>query len=153
MNDSINYNVLVQNAMLDVVKNSLLAVVNNGGLLPGEHHFYIKFLTNHKRVRMATSLRKRFPETMTIVIQRQYRDLQVHDDDFEITLRFGGVSQNLVIPFASLLEFHDPHANFKIGFNPIIESNDDGEPGDSSEIAYDNLDNVVSFEEFRRKQS
>lgn len=153
MNNSINYDVLAQNAMLDVVKNSLLAVVNNGGVLPGEHHFYIKFMTNHKRVRMATSLRQRFPETMTIVIQRQYRDLQVHDDDFEITLRFGGISQNLVIPFASLLEFHDPYANFKITFKPIIESNDDGRQDDLSETAYDNLDNVVSFEKFRRKQS
>lgn len=153
MNDSIDYNLLAQNAMLDVVKNCLHAVVNNNGVLPGEHHFYIKFQTNHKRVRMATSLRKRFPETMTIVIQRQYRDLQVHDDDFEITLRFGGVSQNLVIPFASLLEFHDPYANFKIAFKPIIESNDDTQPEDSSETAYDNLDNVVSFEKFRRKQS
>lgn len=153
MNDSINYDALTRNAMLDVVKNSLLAVVNNEGVLPGEHHFYIKFQTNHKRVRMATSLRKRFPETMTIVIQRQYRDLQVHDDDFEITLRFGGVSQNLVIPFASLLEFNDPHANFKIILNPIIESKDDGPQDDSSETAYDNLDNVVSFEKFRRKQS
>lgn len=151
MKNSINYTQLAQNAMLGVVKNSLKAVVDNDGILPGDHYFYIKFLTGHKRVRMSTSLRKRFPKDMTIVIQRQFRDLQVHDDDFQISLKFGGIPQNLVIPFASLVEFNDPHANFRITFNPAIENKDEAEEEKADTTAYDNLDNVVSFEKFRRR--
>lgn len=153
MINSISYDALVQKALQDIVKSSLNAVLDNDGILPGEHHFYIKFLTGHKRVRMATTLRQRFPENMTIVIQRQYRDLQVHDDDFEITLRFGGIPQTLVIPFASLIEFNDPHAKFQLTFKPILETNDDEREDNSANTNYDDLDNVVSFEKFRRKQS
>ena len=151
MDNLINYTELAQKAMLQVVKNALEAVIDNGGVLPGDHHFYITFHTGHKRVRMSTDLRKRFPEKMTIVIQRQYRDLQVHDDDFEVTLKFAGMPQNLVIPFASLTDFSDPYANFRVTFNPSIDNTSEDRKFSEESTAYDNLDNVVSFEKFRRR--
>ena len=40
--DAISYELLVEKALLGVVKNALEITRDNGGL-PGNHHFYISF--------------------------------------------------------------------------------------------------------------
>lgn len=114
--DTIDYPALVQTAMLGVVRGVLARAAESG--LPGEHHFYIGFATGHAGVRLAPRLRTRFPDEMTVVLQHQFRDLEVHDDRFAVTLRFGGRPERLTIPFDAITSFGDPAADFGLRFQP-----------------------------------
>lgn len=115
MTDYIGYDALSQAAMRGVVREALRRAKSSGGL-PGEHHFYISFRTRAPGVKIAPHLVQRFPEEMTIVIQHQYWDLEVHDGHFEIVLKFAGVPQHLSIPLAAITRFVDPSVNFGLAF-------------------------------------
>ena len=114
--DHIGYQALTQAALKGVVKTALEAVLK-AGALPGDHHFYITFRTRTQGVQMADYLKDRFPDEMTIVMQHQYWDFEVHDDRFEIILKFSGVPQHLRIPFAAVTRFFDPSVNFGLQFD------------------------------------
>lgn len=115
MTDYIGYDALSQAAMRGVVREALRRAKASGGL-PGEHHFYISFRTRAPGVKIAPHLVQRFPEEMTIVVQHQYWDLEVHDGHFEIVLKFSGVPQHLSIPLAAITRFVDPSVNFGLAF-------------------------------------
>lgn len=115
MTDYIGYDALTQAAMRGVVREVLKQARENGGM-PGDHHFYITFRTKAPGVKIADYLVERFPDDMTIVVQHQFWDLEVHDGHFEIILKFNGVPQHLFIPFAALTRFVDPSVNFFLTF-------------------------------------
>ena len=64
--DRIRYDILAQDALRGVMRKVLAEVARTG--LPGEHHFFITFLTNAPGVRVSSRLRERYPEQMTIVL-------------------------------------------------------------------------------------
>ena len=70
--DHIRYDILAQEALRGVMRKVLAEVSRTG--LPGNHHFFITFLTGAPGVRISSRLRERYPEQMTIVLQYQYRD-------------------------------------------------------------------------------
>jgi hypothetical protein len=78
--DHIRYDILAQEALRGVMRKVLAEVARTG--LPGNHHFFITFLTNAPGVRISPRLREKYPEQMTIVIQFQYWDLKVSDTGF-----------------------------------------------------------------------
>ena len=117
MTDKIGYEALTQAAMRGVVRDVLQTTQANGSPA-GDHHFYITFRTRAPGVKIADHLVERFPQDMTIVIQHQYWDLEVHDAHFEIILKFSGVPQHLHIPFTALARFVDPSVNFGLTFEP-----------------------------------
>lgn len=112
--NEINYDKLINNNLLGVVKDALKIASVQG--LPGENHFYITFKTNAPNVELPRMLQIQYPENMTIVLQHQFSDLVVTDDKFSVTLVFGGVPYTLVIPFASITYFADPYAKFGLSF-------------------------------------
>jgi hypothetical protein len=93
--------------------------------LHGNHHFYVSYDTNHVGVEMAESLRRQYPDEITIVIQHNFKDLQVFDEYFQISLSFGGKHTKLVIPFKAITSFADPSEMFELEFNEEIDRNDD----------------------------
>jgi hypothetical protein len=111
----IPYDEIVQEALRAVV-GRVLGVVEKGGNLPGEHHFYITFKTNAVGVDIPQHLSQRFPDEMTIVIQNRFWDLKVNPDGFEVGLSFNQVPAKLVIPFAAVTGFVDPAVNFALQF-------------------------------------
>ena len=113
--DLIRYDVLTQEALRDVIKKVLEEVSVAG--LPGEHHFFITFRTDHPGVRLSARMRENYPEEMTIVIQHSYWDLKVNDTAFEIDLSFDDVLERLRVPFAALKGFFDPHVKFGVQFD------------------------------------
>ena len=157
MTDYIGYEALTQAAMRGVVREALKRANTNGGL-PGDHHFYITFRTRAPGVKIADYLVERFPEDMTIVIQHQFWDLEVHDGHFEIILKFSGVPQHLFIPYAAITRFVDPSVNFGLTFEaqdkneavigPAVEVNDSEEPGAQPA---EEAGTVVNLDAFRRK--
>jgi len=118
--DHIRYDILAQEALRGVMRKVLAEVARTG--LPGNHHFFITFLTNAPGVRISTRLHEKYPEQMTIVIQFQYWDLKVTDAGFEIGLSFSDVPERLEIPFAAVRGFYDPSVNFELEFDVKTET-------------------------------
>ena len=113
--DHIRYDILAQEALRGVMRKVLQEVQRTG--LPGNHHFFITFLTGAPGVRVSTRLKERYPEQMTIVLQYQYWDLKVTDVGFEVGLSFSDVPEKLEVPFAAVRGFYDPSDNFELEFD------------------------------------
>jgi hypothetical protein len=96
----------VHAALRSLVRGALAHAAAHG--LPGEHHFYLSFRTDHPGVAMPARLKQQYPEEMTIVLQHQFWDLKVQEDAFTVGLAFGGVPASLTVPFAALTGFADP---------------------------------------------
>jgi uncharacterized protein len=113
--DLIRYDILAQEALRGVIRKVLSEVAKAG--LPGNHHFFITFLTEAPGVRISSRLKEKYPEQMTIVLQHQFWDLQVTEQLFEVGLSFGEVPERLVIPFSAVRGFYDPSVNFELEFD------------------------------------
>lgn len=111
----IDYGKLIDDAMHVIVRQALGYVKN--GSLPGKHHFFISFLTSYPGVKISDSLKARYPDEMTIVIQHQFEDLKVTEKNFSVVLSFDNVKENIVIPFDSLVAFADPSVKFGLQFS------------------------------------
>jgi hypothetical protein len=103
MADQIRYDLLTQQALRGVVHSVLADTAKKG--LPGDHHFYISFDTRADGVRLSDRLRAQYPHEMTIILQHQFWDLKVGDDEFEVGLSFGGVPERLTVPFEAINGF------------------------------------------------
>ena len=112
----LNYDLLVEDTLRLVVR-SALKITEQSGLI-GETHFYISFHTGYPGVEMDDALRAQHPETITIVIQHQFADLDVQDDHFGITLFFGGKPSSMTVPFTAVTSFNDPSVGFGLQFEP-----------------------------------
>ena len=154
MADEIDYGNLMHNAMRSLIQDVLAEVKNNG--LPGEHHFFITFDTNHAGVEMASWLKDRYPTEITVVMQHWYDDLEVKDDGFSVTLNFGDTPEHLVIPYEAILTFVDPSVEFGLRFetNEKDEDTDEQKPTVSKESNNDDTKKetgqVVSLDNFRK---
>lgn len=113
--DQIRYDILAQEALRGVMRKVLAEVARTG--LPGNHHFFITFLTGAPGVRISSRLRERYPEQMTIVVQFQYWDLKVSETGFEVGLSFSDVPEKLEVPFSAVRGFYDPSVNFELEFD------------------------------------
>lgn len=116
--DLMRYDLLAQEALRGVIKAALRKVVKLGGL-PGEHHFYIAFNTTSPGVRLSETLKQRYPREMTIVVQHQYWNLIVNEEEFEVELSFNDVPERLVIPFSAVKGFLDPSVQFGLQFETV----------------------------------
>lgn len=155
----IPYDRWAQEALREVAIRALEHAAANG--LPGEHHYYITFRTDHPGVHIPGHLRARYPEEMTIVLQYQFDDLRVDRQTglFGVTLYFGGVPAQLTIPFDALAMFHDPQARFGLRFRAVGAPGVDteAEPGQESmpesppQVDEPQPGQVVSLDAFRRK--
>ena len=161
MTDSIiKYDELVQAALIGVVRDILIDTAEHG--LPGEHHFYITFQTNHPGVNIPAYLKERYEEDMTIVLQNQFWDLFIDDEHFEISLSFNRNKELLYVPFDALLGFFDPSVDFGLHFNSddeapveLVEKEDiTTSPIVEKKVVEDTdeKDNIVAMDTFRKKK-
>ena len=119
--DAIDYGELMQEALKGVLRSALNVAATEG--LPGRHHFYITFRTDHPGVGIATHLKAQYAEEMTVVLQHQFDNLDIDKDGFGVTLRFNRRPERLEIPFDAVTAFVDPAVNFALHF----QADDDGE--------------------------
>ncbi|MEO6298763.1 MAG: ClpXP protease specificity-enhancing factor SspB [Paracoccaceae bacterium] len=170
MNDAtpdslIPYDEIVQEALRAVVGRVLGAVQRAGGMLPGNHHFYITFKTGAPGVTIPDHLRERFPDEMTIVMQNKFWDLAVGDEGFVIGLSFNQIPAKLHIPFAAITAFVDPAVDFGLQFQaalsdiePTAHEDAENDAPDATEradavnvSAADDASNVVTVDFGRKK--
>ncbi|MCP4394222.1 MAG: hypothetical protein GY804_08180 [Alphaproteobacteria bacterium] len=165
MIEEIDYNILVENALKNVIKEALEITAERG--LLGENHFYITFKTTHPEASVPASLKAQHPEEMTIVLQHQFLELDVQNDLFSVTLSFNGVNQRLTVPYDSIISFADPFATFGLQFShkhaeddlaesmnkkPILRSVDDESFNETINDADDGLSNIHEEEPSKNTQ-
>ena len=158
----IPYDAIVQEALRAVVGRVLGEIVERGSELPGAHHFYITFKTHAAGVSVPPSLRERFPDEMTIVLQNKFWDLKVEEDHFSVGLSFNQIPADLVIPYAAITQFVDPAVDFGLQFQATVEDmeptetedpeNDGAEQGDGPSVTEsEDGSNVVTVDFGRKK--
>ncbi len=154
---TIDYGTLMHDAMRGLIAGVLRGVAKDG--LPGEHHFFISFDTNHPGVEIADWLRDRYPEDMTVVLQHWYDGLEVRDDGFSVTLNFGDSPEPLTIPWAAMKTFVDPSVEFGFRFERRGDVGRDGPEGGEAEAPFAEVAaeeaprrdaEVVSLDRFRK---
>ena len=157
--DLIRYDILAQEALRGVVRKVLSEVVRTG--LPGEHHFFISFVTTAPGVRLSQRLLEQYDKEMTIVLQNQFTDLKVTETGFEVGLSFDGRPEILGIPFSAIKGFFDPSVQFGLQFDVERAPPAEAEAGSSGETATAANaapatpetpgEKVVSLDSFRKK--
>jgi hypothetical protein len=124
--DHIRYDLLTQDALRGVIRTVLADAAVKG--LPGDHHFFITFDTRAEGVRMSPRLKATYPDEMTIVLQHQFWDLTVGEEEFEVGLAFNGIPERLHVPLKAVKGFLDPSVRFGLQFTV------EGETGAKDEI-------------------
>lgn len=121
--DHIRYDVLARDALRGVLRRVLTDAAEHG--LPGEHHFFITFVSHAEGVKISPRLLAQYPEEMTVILQHQFWDLSVSEDRFEVGLSFGGIPERLVVPFKSIKNFFDPSVKFGLQFETSDDATDE----------------------------
>ncbi len=99
--------------------------------LPGEHHFYLTFRTDHPGTAIPPRLRAQYPQEMTIVLQHQFWDLKMDREAglISVGLSFGGVPTTLVVPLDAVIGFADPYVRYGLRFQVAMPEAPAGSPG------------------------
>ncbi len=175
--DLLRYDIWIEEALRGVIRRSLLAIEASG--LPGDHHFYITFRTDHPDVHIADWLCAEYPEEMTIVLQHQYEDLSIGPEGFNVRLRFAGRPELLEVPYEAITSFADPSVSFglqlksvdldeededmdgeltpeELGINPSARLNDSARTRDGDDDGDGDGDDkktgeVITLDAFRKK--
>jgi hypothetical protein len=176
--DLLQYDRMFDEALRGVVRKVLRIVAGHG--LPGDHHFFLTFRTDYPGVEISESLRRQYPEEMTIVLQKVFWDLEVSEHSFTVGLSFNAVRQHLVIPFDALTVFQDRSVNFTLQFQQAADISGDAAtaaaqgvpdntpegrdvpdsaepahqespPGEAAGGSAENDDNVITLDTFRKK--
>jgi hypothetical protein len=155
------YEAWTEDALRRVVARAVAHAGAHG--LPGQHHFYITFRTDHPGVVIPPRLRAQYPQEMTIVLQHQFWDLKVDETAglFSVGLTFGGTPASLVVPLEAMTAFADPAVRFGLGFHPVMpEGSPERAEATSAPAAEDatpqdeaasETPQVVSLDAFRRR--
>jgi uncharacterized protein len=154
--DLMHYESMAQDALRGVVKAALKRVAQEG--LPGDHHFYITFKTRAPGVSAPADLLAKYPDEMTIVLQRQFWDLAPGETFFSVTLSFGKEPKKLSIPYAAVTVFYDPSVQFRLVFEVLAPTPLEAEPEapaskktDPAPAPAADEPKVVSLDQFRKK--
>ena len=134
--DLIGYNDIINKSMINIVVDVLKKIKKNG--LPGEHQIYVTFLTNVSGVLISKSLKNKFREEMTIMLQHQFSELEIKSNYFSVILHFDNKPEKIVVPYTAMTKFVDPAVNFGIDFT--LESQKDSHRVElTQQLANENL--------------
>lgn len=161
LQDLIDYGKLVDEAM-HIIVSKVLKIVQEKGL-PGNHHFFISFVTKFPGVKISKALMNKYPREMTIVLQYQYQDLAVDSKGFTVSLSFNGVKEKIYVPFTAITTFADPSVQFGLQFREVgytypeseeldleVELDEDKPKKKGEKKSKSGDTNVVSLEQFRK---
>lgn len=143
MSQAINYESLLRDASLDVVRIILNLIARNG--LYKKQHLYITFASKYPGIKMIDEFKDE--DEMTIVLQHEFWDLKIDDYGFSVSLAFDNSDETIYIPFSSLICVNVPSEDFSLNFVPIV-----------SDIKNDIIENnkqytnkIISLADFRKR--
>ena len=162
MNNELNYNILIDKAMRDIVKYALKKAqkIRDENLC-----FLFTINTKNKNVVLPNYIKEQYPDKITIILQHQFSNLEVKNSSFSVDLCFGGKKEHIVVPFSSLLVFSDKLAGMELNFSyygSVFVYEDDYEDNFIEEYCYyeeenaanNNFEknNLINFEDLRRRK-
>ena len=137
----IDYQNLIQNAFFSVVREALKILAQDG---IGSHVFYLEFKTSDEGVQIPPHVKAQYPSDMRIVLEHQFKNLEISDEEIKVDLAFGGVYSTVIIPFKSLISFVDPDCQMALHFMPQNEK--------KAEHIDEKQAEVISLDEMRKKK-
>ena len=159
-NNSLDYDIIVEDALRSVVKKSLEIIKLEG--FRDNHHFFISFNSNFPGVIVPSELIKLNEDNeIKIILQHQFWDLEPEEDRFSVTLSFDGKKKKIVVPYNAIFSFSDPSVGFGLQFKNNV-SNNESKNLNKNELKEHTLQEsktsgqkeaeIVSLESFRSKK-
>ena len=139
----INYQKILNQNIRNVLKDILKQIEKDG--ISGNNQLYITFSTIDKRVKIPKWLKEKYPSEMTIIIQYEFYNLKVNENNFCITLSFSDINTELKIDYNSVISIADPVANFGLKFN------EDSKIKTKKENNLKIKNNIISFSNYKKK--
>ena len=143
----IDYGKRINNAILNVIKEILTDLSKSK--ISTNHCFYITFKTNSLGVTIPDTLKKDYPDEMTIVLQNQFWDLNIDKNKFSVVLLFNKKKEYLSIPFNTIVKFYDPFVKFSIQLEVKDEKKQTNKPLKKKKRT--SKQKIVSLADFRKK--
>ena len=144
----IDYGERINQAILDVIKEILKDLSESK--ISSNHCFYITFKTKDPNVDIPNTLKKEYPNEMTIVLQNQYWNLEVKKKNFSVTLSFNKKKQILNIPFNSITKFYDPFVKFSIQLD-LKEEKKKAKIKNKEKKTKTKSNKIITLDDFRKK--
>ena len=145
----IDYGDRINTAILGVVKDILKDLSDSK--ISSNHCFYISFKTKDKNVKISDSLKKEYPNEMTIVLQNQFWNLVVKKNSFSVTLSFNKKKESLEIPYKSVTKFYDPFVKFSIQLDSKEERKKLTKTIEKNKQVKDKAEKIITLDDFRKK--
>ena len=156
--DLFHYDKMVERALRGVIRDVLARAAQEG--LRSSHHFYVGLSTTAPGVVIPPRLLERYPNEITIVLQHQFWDLDVGDEQFSVSLSFDKQVERLTVPFAAIKSFADPSVEFALAFAepPATASNEPTlpaviteKPATKEKTPPEERGQVVALDSFRKR--
>ena len=145
----INYSKILQKNMINVFKDILLSIEKNG--FQEGHHLYVNINTKNKKVIIPKWLKDKYPEEITIIIQYEFWNLVIKNNEFSICLSFNDIKADLNIPYDSIISFADPYANFGLKLLQNHEKEKNKLKKKSVKNQTENMDsNIIDFNKYKK---
>lgn len=105
--DIFNYEEITANGLLVMVRDILSRIQQYG---VADHEFYITFDVQINGVVVPRQFQDN--KELTIVLQHRFSNLVLNEDNFAVTLFFGGLESEVVIPWCAIISLVDRARDF-----------------------------------------
>ena len=106
MADSVSESGILKRAIQTIARETLSLISKIG--ISDEHHFFMKFHTRHPGVVLPEHVLEQYPADIAVVLHRQFEDLVVYEDHFDVTIKFQKQPEHIRVPYVAITEFWDP---------------------------------------------
>jgi hypothetical protein len=112
------YDSLLRVAMQAMIRSALLTVQQLGGM-PNNNAIHITLATKSPGVELPSETVAACPDVCTIVMDKQFWDLDVRATYFTVELAFGQKVHTVTVPFNSIILFEDRNVGFQLKLGNI----------------------------------
>jgi hypothetical protein len=104
----------------DVLANGLEAVAHDSLLLAArvglsdDHSFSITFYSRYPGVVLSDAFLEKYPKQISIILHRQFEDLAVFEDCFQVTISFEARAERICVPYGAMISFSDARSKSTI---------------------------------------
>ncbi|QGR02412.1 hypothetical protein EDL79_01840 [Ehrlichia ruminantium] len=154
MNNVVNYQKLMHNAMCKVIKDAITVIAKPENC--SNVHIIVSFLTQQKGVTLPDHVKKSYPDEITVVLQHQFRHLCTYDNYISVILSFNGKEETVIIPYCSITKYVDAYQGFSLDLKPYVsdtieEDNNSNDEDISQNHQHNNQDNIIFIDTFLKK--
>ena len=151
--DILDYSEFIDKAVKGAIKYALKKAEKTKF---GNYCFVLSVNTQAKGVKIPSHVRKQNPERLFLVLEYDFDNLKVRNNNFSVDLKFDGKMESITIPFDAVCSFSDQVAGIELRFNSIDLDDDyffeDDEYEYEDEEREDYGDNLIKFSDIKRSK-